>query len=214
MHDALAHYASPYYDPKKAHEYYERTKKLKGRKTGTTLNDAGKEAKTYVRTQINAKRDQDLKNAETRSAQRTEARKKSAKRETYENIRKNSQELGRQLDSLISLTSKLDGPTLRANKERILKIVNSLASKNKQSRSQLVSLYKTKKSQIGSEESKNLTAEKKKIRTNATNTYNSELQKIQNDSKFQKVKTTKKSTRKSTKKTSSKKTSSKKTSSK
>lgn len=45
MHDALAHYASPYYDPKKAHEYYERTKKLKGRKTGTTLNDAGKEAK-------------------------------------------------------------------------------------------------------------------------------------------------------------------------
>lgn len=214
MHDALAHYASPYYDPKKAHEYYERTKKLEGRKTGTSLNDTGKEAKTYVRTQINAKRDQDLKNAENRSAQRTEERKKSAKRETYENIRKNSQELGRQLDSLISLTSKLDGPTLRANKGRILKIVSSLASKNKESRSQLVSLYKTKKSQISSEERKNLTAEKKKIRTDATNTYNSELQKIQNDFKFQKVKTTKKSTKKSTKKTSSKKSTSKKTSSK
>lgn len=193
MHDTLSHYASPYYDPKKAHEYYERTKKLKGRKTGTSLNDAGKEAKTYVRTQINSKRDQDLKNAESQSKKRTE------ERETYENIRKNSQELGRQLDSLISLTSKLDGPTLRANKGRILKIVNSLASKNKQSRSQLVSLYKTKKSQISSEERKNLTAEKKKIRTNATDTYNSELQKIQNDSKFQKVKKTKRSTKKSTK---------------
>lgn len=81
-----------------------------------------------------------------------------------------------------------------------MKIVNSLASKNKQSRSQLVSLYKTKKSQISSEERKNLTAEKKKIRTNATDTYNSELQKIQNDSKFQKVKKTKRSTKKSTKK--------------
>lgn len=192
MHDKLSHYASPYYDPKKAHEYYERTKKLKGRKTGTSLNDAGKEAKTYVRTQINSKRDQDLKNVESQSKKRTEERKKSAERETYENIRKNSQELGRQLDSLISLTSKLDGPTLRANKGRILKIVNSLASKNKQSRSQLVSLYKTKKFQISSEERKNLTAEKKKIRTNATDTYNSELQKIQNDSKFQKVKKTKK----------------------
>lgn len=200
MHDTLSHYASPYYDPKKAHEYYERTKKLKGRKTGTSLNDAGKEAKTYVRTQINSKRDQDLKNAESQSKKRTEERKKSAERETYENIRKNSQELGRQLDSLISLTSKLDGPTLRANKGRILKIVNSLASKNKQSRSQLVSLYKTKKSQISSEERKNLTVEKKKIRTNATDTYNSELQKIQNDSKFQKVKKTKRSTKKSTKK--------------
>lgn len=200
MHDTLSHYASPYYDPKKAHEYYERTKKLKGRKTGTSLNDAGKEAKTYVKNQINSKRDQDLKNAEAQSKKRTEERKKSAERETYENIRKNSQELGRQLDSLISLTSKLDGPTLRANKGRILKIVNSLASKNKQSRSQLVSLYKTKKSQISSEERKNLTAEKKKIRTNATDTYNSELQKIQNDSKFQKVKKTKRSTRKSTKK--------------
>lgn len=200
MPDSIAHYASPYYDPVKAHEYYERTKKLKGRKTGTSLNDAGKEAKTYVRTQINSKRDQDLKNAESQSKKRTEERKKSAERETYENIRKNSQELGRQLDSLISLTSKLDGPTLRANKGRILKIVNSLASKNKQSRSQLVSLYKTKKSQISSEERKNLTAEKKKIRTNATDTYNSELQKIQNDSKFQKVKKTKRSTKKSTKK--------------
>lgn len=204
MHDTLSHYASPYYDPKKAHEYYERTKKLKGRKTGTSLNDAGKEAKTYVRTQINSKRDQDLKNAESQSKKRTEERKKSAERETYENIRKNSQELGRQLDSLISLTSKLDGPTLRANKGRILKIVNSLASKNKQSRSQLVSLYKTKKSQISSEERKNLTAEKKKIRTNATDTYNSELQKIQNDSKFQKVKKTKRSTKKIYSKNSSK----------
>lgn len=209
MHDTLSHYASPYYDPKKAHEYYERTKKLKGRKTGTSLNDAGKEAKTYVRTQINSKRDQDLKNAESQSKKRTEERKKSAARETYENIRKNSQELGRQLDSLISLTSKLDGPTLRANKGRILKIVNSLASKNKQSRNKLGSLYKTKKSQISSEERKNLTAEKKKIRTDATNTYNSELQKIQNDSKFQKVNKTKKSTRKSRRKTSSKKNSSK-----
>lgn len=28
--DTLAHYSSPYYDPAKAHEYYERTKKLKG----------------------------------------------------------------------------------------------------------------------------------------------------------------------------------------
>ena len=36
----LRHYASPYYDPEKAHEYYMRTRELKGRST-TSLNDEG-----------------------------------------------------------------------------------------------------------------------------------------------------------------------------
>lgn len=185
MPDSIAHYASPYYDPVKAHEYYERTKKLKGRRTGTSLNDSGREAKTYVRNRINTKRDQDLKNAESQSKKRTEERKNSAERETYDNIRKESEELGKKLDELISMTSKLDGPTLRANKKRILAVVNSLAAKNKQSRTKLISLYKTNKTKIDTEERKKLTAEKKKIRSDATNTYNSELEKIQGDSGFQ-----------------------------
>lgn len=185
MPDSIAHYASPYYDPVKAHEYYERTKKLKGRRTGTSLNDSGREAKTYVRNRINTKRDQDLKNAESQSKKRTEERKKSAERETYDNIRKESEELGKKLDELISMTSKLDGPTLRANKKHILAVVNSLAAKNKQSRTKLISLYKTNKTKINTEEREKLTAEKKKIRSDATNTYNSELEKIQGDSGFQ-----------------------------
>ena len=185
MPDSIAHYASQYYDPVKAHEYYERTKKLKGRRTGTSLNDAGRESKTYVRNRINTKRDQDLKNAESQSKKRTEERKKSAERETYDSIRKESEELGKKLDALISMTSKLDGPTLRANKKRILAVVNSLAAKNKQSRTKLISLYKTNKTKINTEEREKLTAEKKKIRSDATNTYNSELEKIQGDSEFQ-----------------------------
>ena len=189
MPDSIAHYTSPYYDPVKAHEYYERTKKLKGRKTGTSLNDSGKEAKTYVKNQINAKRDQDLKNAESQSKKRIEERKKSAERETYDNIRKESEELGKKLDELISMTSKLDGPALRANKKRILAVVNSLAAKNKQSRTKLISLYKTNKTKINTEEREKLTAEKKKkIRSDATNTYNSEVEKIQGDSEFQSTK--------------------------
>lgn len=43
----LAHYASKYYDPQKAHEYYMRTRELKGRKKNTrstsALTDEGKE---------------------------------------------------------------------------------------------------------------------------------------------------------------------------
>ena len=38
----LSHYASPYYDPVKAHEYYMAHRELKGRQA-SKLNDEGKE---------------------------------------------------------------------------------------------------------------------------------------------------------------------------
>jgi hypothetical protein len=44
----LRHYASPYYDPEKAHEYYMRTRELKGRST-TSLNDEGKKIWSYTK---------------------------------------------------------------------------------------------------------------------------------------------------------------------
>lgn len=225
MHDEddyIAHYASPYYDPVKAHEYYERTKKLKGRRTGT-LNDKGKEAKAYVKTKINSKRDSDLKNAEIQSAKRIEERKQASKRETYDRIKKESDELGQKLDKLISAVSKLDGPALRANKKRILNVINQLASKNKQSRTALISMYKSNKTKINTEERERLTAEKKKIRTDASSSYEKELSKIQSDSNFLNVKKTtkKKSSKKkssssasTSKKSSTKKSSTKKSSTK
>lgn len=57
----LMHYASKYYDPVKAHEYYERTKKLKGRSSNSsddrvTLNDEGKKIAAYVKNQINTEK--------------------------------------------------------------------------------------------------------------------------------------------------------------
>lgn len=218
MHDEddyIAHYASPYYDPVKAHEYYERTKKLKGRRIGT-LNDKGKEAKAYVKTKINSKRDSDLKNAETQSAKRIEERKQASKRETYDRIKKESDELGQKLDKLISAVSKLDGPALRANKQRILNVVNQLASKNKQSRTALISMYKSNKTKINTEERERLTAEKKKIRTDASSSYEKELSKIQSDSNFLNVEktTTKKSSKKKSSASTSKKSSPKKSSTK
>ena len=41
--DFLQHYASQYYDPVKAHEYYMRNRELKGRRSTSDLNDEGKE---------------------------------------------------------------------------------------------------------------------------------------------------------------------------
>lgn len=45
MTESFEHYASKYYDPVKAHEYYMKTRHLKGYDTqGKTLNDEGKQA--------------------------------------------------------------------------------------------------------------------------------------------------------------------------
>lgn len=52
-------YASKYYDPVKAHEYYEAHKKLKGRQSRTStkgLNDEGKATAKYVKEQIMAEK--------------------------------------------------------------------------------------------------------------------------------------------------------------
>ena len=51
-HNYLIHYASPYYDPVKAHEYYMRTRELKGT-GGKTLHDEGKAAVRYVKEHTN-----------------------------------------------------------------------------------------------------------------------------------------------------------------
>ena len=51
----LRHYASPYYDPVKAHEYYMRTRELKGRST-SSLNDEGKKVWSYTKNNIKSEK--------------------------------------------------------------------------------------------------------------------------------------------------------------
>lgn len=55
IHDYLMHYANPYYDPVKAHEYYMKHRKLKGRST-SGLNEEGRDAAYYVKQKLNAER--------------------------------------------------------------------------------------------------------------------------------------------------------------
>jgi hypothetical protein len=57
--ESLKHYASPYYDPVKAHEYYMKNRELKGensRKSTAGLNDEGKAIAKYVKNQLDTER--------------------------------------------------------------------------------------------------------------------------------------------------------------
>lgn len=53
-------YASKYYDPEKAHEYYEKTKRLKGRRSNQGLNEEGIEAAEYMRMQVDEQHKKEL----------------------------------------------------------------------------------------------------------------------------------------------------------
>lgn len=63
----MAQYTSKYYDPVKAHQYYEEHKKLKGRKASTSkLNDTGKNAASYVKEQINKEKKESIESESKR----------------------------------------------------------------------------------------------------------------------------------------------------
>lgn len=99
---ALVHYASPYYDPVYAHEYYMAHRKLKGRQRSAynELNAAGrKEAKLYKKDR-NSLRDEKInqKSQETKSKitqikGETKARRAALKKYTKDQIKQQSEEL-------------------------------------------------------------------------------------------------------------------------
>ena len=69
--DFLAHYASKYYDPVKAHEYYMRTRELKGRQRSTAaLNEEGKKVWAYTKEQIDGQKKVDKAKAKLESEQK------------------------------------------------------------------------------------------------------------------------------------------------
>ena len=53
-------YANKYYDPVKAHEYYEKHKKLKGRRSTKGMTDSQKAMAGYVKDKLNTEKKQKI----------------------------------------------------------------------------------------------------------------------------------------------------------
>ena len=68
----IQHYASKYYDPVYAHEYYEKHKKLKGR---NHLSEKGKEVADYVTKKINEERDKEISSSKSKTSRSLESAK-------------------------------------------------------------------------------------------------------------------------------------------
>lgn len=108
----LKHYASPYYDPVKAHEYYMEHRKLKGRRSSARLSDEGKEVWAYTKNQIQEEKKQKLES------------ERNAHDQELESLRAQSEaERKRIKDRLKQLNEALER---KANAERArLRVVNS-----------------------------------------------------------------------------------------
>lgn len=149
--DDLTHYASPYYDPVKAHEYYEAHKKLKGRKSTKGLNDEGKKAASYVKEQLNAEKKQKIQvhkdqtnsavksnteNMKTAIKSDSEAVKSQIKQQTEQNKAK--------IEQLRDYLYDLDSDQKEAVKERVYAQIDQMRATNKESAKALRASLKEK----------------------------------------------------------------------
>ena len=158
MDNYISHYASPYYDPEKAHEYYMRTRELKGRKSTAGLNDEGKAAAKYVKEQLISERKQVV----------------SDKKDEHTNINEAyKSQMQSKIDSLREKLKRMPKSEKRKYRDTIQNQIAMLREENKARRKEL------------SEQLKNFRSETKELYDEK---YISELDKIKSDSKFIKVK--------------------------
>lgn len=166
----MASYSSKYYDPVKAHEYYEEHKQLKGKKASTaSLNETGKNAASYVKEQINKEKQETLK-AESK---RFDIQVYTETKEAEENIAN----LRKKFSRLTPAQKKILGP-------KILRELQKIKRSNDKKRRELQNAY-----------SKNI----ENINNKYSDIYNEEVEKMNTDSslvKESKTSTTKSSTSK------------------
>ena len=127
----LAHYASPYYDPVYAHEYYMAHRKLKGRST-SGLNDEGKAAAYQVKKALQEEKKKRISESNERkkagiasSSASTKAKIKSSSAYTKGLISRSSEQTKNQ----IKTSSEQKDAKIKAERER----VKSQISQHKQS---------------------------------------------------------------------------------
>jgi hypothetical protein len=136
-------YSSPYYDPEKAHEYYEKTKRLKGRRSNKGLNEKGIEAAEYMRNQIDTQHANELESLTKQTSDYLEKQDTDLE-STVENIKtsletaledvrnstaKNLEASRNKLKTVIDNSSKRTMEQAKALYEKISKTTNEAAKR-------------------------------------------------------------------------------------
>lgn len=181
MQSELMHYASPYYDPVKAHEYYMKTRQLKGRNTNRgTLNEQGQEAQQYLKYQID--QDKSRVNESIRLKQKQQQQKLQLDRTAaIRNATRNTQA------EISALREQLKGMTPHQRekaKSFIEKRIEALRDANDQHKASIQSEYDMNASKLNGDIAQELATTKEEY----AKRYEDELNKIYADSNMTKQK--------------------------
>ena len=177
--EELKHYASPYYDPVKAHEYYLKNRELKGRRSTAGLNDEGKNAARYVKEQLTSERKQKVE-AHKQEMNSTIDSLREQKKSAVE-VHKNAMQV--KIDRLRAKLKGMSKEDKARNKERIYGQIDSLREDNKQVRQQLQEAFKASSTDLRSAHKE----ERTRLKNEYDEKYLQELDKIRSESKFKKV---------------------------
>lgn len=197
----VMHYASPYYDPVKAHEYYEAHKQLKGRHSTKGFTDEGREAASYVKKNLKNKRDIEILKSKVRRDTNIKRSSNSAKR-TIENLREQAKstresyknqtqskidQLREDLKSLSAEDKK--GPAGEAIRNKVA----SLRASNAERREQISAALKSTSERVRSTHKETATSEREihkqnveRINKDYDDNLEREYEKIRGDSKMYK----------------------------
>ncbi len=172
-------YASKFYDPVKAHEYYEKNKQLKGRRPSTKgMTASQKEMAAYVKDNLNTEKKEKIKEATTQSNSSRDSEKSritstaQAQRTRFTKICSSR---------IATLRSKLKGMNKMEKakaKRRIQREIDSIKKEFSKRRLGVTAIATDNKKKVSSKYSESLTKTKQNIRSDYDNKYDSALQDI------------------------------------
>lgn len=196
--DMLEHYASPYYDPVKAHEYYERTKKLKGRTSTTGLNAEGRRVASYVKKQLNEERTAKVNESKmNRDSQienlreKTESEIAELREETDAQSESYRIQTQNKIDQLREKLEKMPASIKKLSAERISSQIKDLLVANQNEKIRLENAYRESSASLREDQKSSTeslrtkhTENTKKLEEEYDKKYEEELDKIKSESKY------------------------------
>ena len=211
--ESLKHYASPYYDPVKAHEYYMKNRELKGensRKSTAGLNDEGKAVAQYIKNQLDTERKSKVDAHNNQTQAQIDVKKNNMdstinakKKNMMASIESHKTQTKEKIEKLREELKGMSMDDWNKHAERIQSEIAKLRESNDTIRAKLQAEY--------SSESANLRTAYKNDSTNLRNAhktetarlskeyeekYKSELDKLKSDAKYIKVPKSSKSSKK------------------
>lgn len=178
--EELKHYASEYYDPVKAHEYYMRTRQLKGRNSTAGLNDKGKAAAKQVKDNLDAERKAKV---ESHRVARDNTLKASSEQRVKEIKAKNEE----MKDKVRQIRSQMEGLS-KGRRAALYGKIEALRKENARNREAIYEQFRGR--DVATR--KDFDDKRNALKTEYDAKYAKELERINSSGEFRKPKKTKK----------------------